>query len=249
MENFTRSVSRSLSRSVLTSVDANRVWRRTTYREFDGGRSMKTVRLGDDNHGKLWKIKRMFNFTQSKTHGKDASKARRSSKIASSEDEFQSGLLFEIYKNMSSNHELIKSSGSFLFECPLSASWRGKRLKLAAMTFGRFKLIVFASWWGKLLQLAAMADICLNRAEIVHVLAGYVKKSDNEGFPYWEEAMDSWGYKFVSAVEAVAEMAAIGFGLPKDAFTGLLKNGPHFLSPTGGDLGSHGKEDFRRISL
>ncbi|GJX82558.1 hypothetical protein Tco_0871864 [Tanacetum coccineum] len=105
MEKFTR----SLSRSVSTSVDANRVWRRTTYKEFDGGRSIKTVRLGDDNHGKLWKIKRMFNFTQSKTHGKDASKARRSSKIASSEDEFQNRLLFEIYKNMSSNHELTSA--------------------------------------------------------------------------------------------------------------------------------------------
>ncbi|GJX09645.1 flavanone 3-hydroxylase [Tanacetum coccineum] len=54
-----------------------------------------------------------------------------------------------------------------------------------------------------------------------------------EGFPEWEETMDSWGYKLMSAVEAVAEMAAIGFGLPKDAFNGLLKNGPHLLSPTG----------------
>jgi hypothetical protein len=35
--------------------------------------------------------------------------------------------------------------------------------------------------------------------------------------------MDSWGYKMISAVEVVAEMAAIGFGLPKDAFTSLMK--------------------------
>ncbi|KAF5782654.1 putative oxoglutarate/iron-dependent dioxygenase, isopenicillin N synthase [Helianthus annuus] len=63
-----------------------------------------------------------------------------------------------------------------------------------------------------------------------------------EGFPDWEETMNSWGYKLLSAVEAVAEMAAVGFGLPKDAFTNLMKNGPHLLSPTGGDLGSHGKE-------
>jgi hypothetical protein len=70
------------------------------------GRCKKTVRLGEDNHGKFWRIKKMFNFTNSKTQGKDTSKARRSSKIASSEDEFQNRLLFEIYKNMSSNREL-----------------------------------------------------------------------------------------------------------------------------------------------
>ncbi|GJR58358.1 hypothetical protein Tco_1500520 [Tanacetum coccineum] len=64
-----------------------------------------------------------------------------------------------------------------------------------------------------------------------------------------EELMDSWGYKLMFAVEAVAEMTAIGFGLPKDAFTDLLKSGPHLLSPTGGDIGSHEKEDFCRISL
>ena len=90
MENFTRSFSRSLSRgfsrSVSTSVDANRVWRRTTYGAFDGGRSIKTVRLGEDNHGKFWMMKNMFNFTNSKKQGKDTSKARRSTKNASSED-------------------------------------------------------------------------------------------------------------------------------------------------------------------
>ncbi|XP_068637359.1 uncharacterized protein [Aristolochia californica] len=44
-----------------------------------------------------------------------------------------------------------------------------------------------------------------------------------EGFPEWEENMDSWGHKMISAIEAVAEMAAIGFGLPKDSFTSLMK--------------------------
>ncbi|GLT60709.1 hypothetical protein SLA2020_334650 [Shorea laevis] len=63
-----------------------------------------------------------------------------------------------------------------------------------------------------------------------------------EGFPEWKETMDSWGYKMISAVEAVAEMAAIGFGLPKDAFTALMKQGPHLLAPTGSDLGRYGKE-------
>ncbi|CAH1413485.1 unnamed protein product [Lactuca virosa] len=102
MENFTR----SLSRSVSSSVDANRVWRRTTHRGFDGGRSMRTICLGEDNHGRFSKIKKMFNFIGSKKNGKDASKARRSSKISSSNDEFESRLFVEIYKNMSSIHEL-----------------------------------------------------------------------------------------------------------------------------------------------
>ncbi|KAL0397536.1 UNVERIFIED_CONTAM: hypothetical protein Scaly_0202000 [Sesamum calycinum] len=44
-----------------------------------------------------------------------------------------------------------------------------------------------------------------------------------EGFPEWQETMDSWGYKMISAIEAVAEMAAVGFGLQKDAFTSLMK--------------------------
>ncbi|KAL9251413.1 hypothetical protein AKJ16_DCAP12598 [Drosera capensis] len=63
-----------------------------------------------------------------------------------------------------------------------------------------------------------------------------------EGFPEWTSTMDSWGYKMISAIEAVSEMAAIGFGLPKDAFTSLMKQGPHLLAPTGSDLKCHGKE-------
>ncbi|KAL0464397.1 UNVERIFIED_CONTAM: hypothetical protein Slati_0327300 [Sesamum latifolium] len=62
-----------------------------------------------------------------------------------------------------------------------------------------------------------------------------------EGFPEWQETMDSWGYKMISAIEAVAEMAAVGFGLQKDAFTSLMKQGPHLLAPTGSDLRRHGK--------
>ncbi|KAG5565202.1 hypothetical protein RHGRI_001188 [Rhododendron griersonianum] len=63
-----------------------------------------------------------------------------------------------------------------------------------------------------------------------------------EGFPEWKDTMDSWGYKMISAIEAVAQMAAIGFGLPKDAFTSLMKQGPHLLAPTGSDLRRYGKE-------
>ncbi|KAL8248849.1 hypothetical protein R6Q59_005717 [Mikania micrantha] len=98
MENFSRSVS--------SSVDRNKVWMRTTNERFDGRRSIRTIHLGEDNHGAFWKIKKMFNFNNSKKYGKDTSKARQSSKIASSSDEFQSRLLNEIYKNMSSTLEL-----------------------------------------------------------------------------------------------------------------------------------------------
>ncbi|KAL1802587.1 hypothetical protein ACET3Z_031234 [Daucus carota] len=63
-----------------------------------------------------------------------------------------------------------------------------------------------------------------------------------EGFSEWKETMDSWGYKMVNAIEAVAEMAAIGFGLPNDAFTSRMKQGPHLLAPTGSDLSQYGKE-------
>ncbi|KAJ4711664.1 2-oxoglutarate (2OG) and Fe(II)-dependent oxygenase superfamily protein [Melia azedarach] len=63
-----------------------------------------------------------------------------------------------------------------------------------------------------------------------------------EGFPEWKDTMDSWGHKMISAIEVVAEMAAIGFGLPKDAFTSLMKQGPHLLAPTGSDLRCHGQE-------
>ncbi|CAA3032359.1 Iron ascorbate family oxidoreductase [Olea europaea subsp. europaea] len=62
-----------------------------------------------------------------------------------------------------------------------------------------------------------------------------------EGFPEWKDTMNSWGHKMISAIEAVAEMAAIGFGLQKDAFTSLMKQGPHLLGPTGSDLRHHGQ--------
>ncbi|KAL3815052.1 hypothetical protein ACJIZ3_016320 [Penstemon smallii] len=62
-----------------------------------------------------------------------------------------------------------------------------------------------------------------------------------EGFPEWKETMDSWGYKMISAIEVVAEMAAVGFGLHKDAFTSLMEQGPHLLAPTGSNLKRHGQ--------
>ncbi|KAK6933753.1 hypothetical protein RJ641_036647 [Dillenia turbinata] len=42
--------------------------------------------------------------------------------------------------------------------------------------------------------------------------------------------------------QAVAEMAVIGFGLPRNAFTSIMKQGPYLLAPTGSDLQRHGQE-------
>ncbi|WCJ18973.1 2-oxoglutarate (2OG) and Fe(II)-dependent oxygenase superfamily protein [Euphorbia peplus] len=63
-----------------------------------------------------------------------------------------------------------------------------------------------------------------------------------EGFPEWRDVMDTWGHKMVDAVHAVAELAAIGFGLSKDAFTSLMKEGPQLLGPTGSDLSEYTEE-------
>eukprot|EP00898_Chlorokybus_atmophyticus_P006771 jgi/Chlat1/7095/Chrsp57S09122 len=56
------------------------------------------------------------------------------------------------------------------------------------------------------------------------------------GFPEWSSIMDGWGNKMIAAVETVAEMTAIGFGLDATAFTSVMKLGPHLLAPTGCDL-------------
>ncbi|CAI9276608.1 unnamed protein product [Lactuca saligna] len=73
---------------------------------FNGGRSMRTVDLGEDNHARFSKIKKSFNcINDSKKSGIDASKSHRSSKISSSNNELQNKWLVEIYKNMSSVHE------------------------------------------------------------------------------------------------------------------------------------------------
>lgn len=59
--------------------------------------------------------------------------------------------------------------------------------------------------------------------------------------PTWQATMDSWGDKMLAAVEAAAQMAAVGFGLPRDAFSNLMANGPHLLAPTGADLAQNGQ--------
>jgi hypothetical protein len=61
-----------------------------------------------------------------------------------------------------------------------------------------------------------------------------------QGLPQWSTTMDSWGSSLLSAVSTVSTMAALGFGLPPDAFSKLLSGGPHLLAPTGSDLDKHG---------
>lgn len=60
-----------------------------------------------------------------------------------------------------------------------------------------------------------------------------------ENFPQWSEVMDRWGTLMMSCIRTVAEMLAIGLGLPNDSFLNLLDQGPHLLAPTGSDLGRH----------
>jgi hypothetical protein len=63
-----------------------------------------------------------------------------------------------------------------------------------------------------------------------------------QGIPQWCDVMDDWGSKLLGVVEAVAAMAALGFGLPADAFTSRMALGPHLLAPTGSDLQQHGQK-------
>lgn len=61
-------------------------------------------------------------------------------------------------------------------------------------------------------------------------------------FPEWKEVMDMWGGQMTRAVFTLAEMAAVGFKMPSDAFTSRMMYGPHLLAPTGSDFNKYGKE-------
>ncbi|KAJ3104062.1 hypothetical protein HK100_004109 [Physocladia obscura] len=52
----------------------------------------------------------------------------------------------------------------------------------------------------------------------------------------WQNQMDAWGAKLLAAVRVVAEMLAVGLGLPQDAIAGRTDHAPHLLAPTGSDL-------------
>lgn len=48
--------------------------------------------------------------------------------------------------------------------------------------------------------------------------------------------MDNWGTHMLDGCFTVAEMFAVGSGMPKNTFTKLMERGPHLLAPTGSDL-------------
>ncbi|KAI0080335.1 Clavaminate synthase-like protein [Panus rudis PR-1116 ss-1] len=59
----------------------------------------------------------------------------------------------------------------------------------------------------------------------------------------WTPIMEKWGKSMKQAVENLAEMAAIGLGLPQSAFTDAGRYGPHLLAPTASDLVKYSKKD------
>ena len=59
---------------------------------------------------------------------------------------------------------------------------------------------------------------------------------DAEEYPDFELKMNTWGEKLHSATLTIAEMAALGMGAEKSAFTSRMEGGAHLLAPTGSDL-------------
>ncbi|KAI0003574.1 Clavaminate synthase-like protein [Xylariaceae sp. FL0662B] len=55
----------------------------------------------------------------------------------------------------------------------------------------------------------------------------------------WTPVMETWGKSMKSAVSDLAEMAAIGMGLPASTFSNAGRYGPHLLAPTASDLEKH----------
>ncbi|KAI0847188.1 Clavaminate synthase-like protein [Daldinia vernicosa] len=59
----------------------------------------------------------------------------------------------------------------------------------------------------------------------------------------WTPVMETWGKSMKSAVSGLAEMAAVGMGLPAETFTDAGLYGPHLLAPTASDLEKYGQKD------
>ncbi|KAF4119931.1 hypothetical protein GMORB2_3619 [Geosmithia morbida] len=59
----------------------------------------------------------------------------------------------------------------------------------------------------------------------------------------WAPTMDLWGTCMKNAVSKLAEMTALGLGLPQDAFSSAGAYGPHLLAPTASDLSKYGARD------
>ncbi|KAI3329905.1 hypothetical protein F4824DRAFT_370790 [Ustulina deusta] len=59
----------------------------------------------------------------------------------------------------------------------------------------------------------------------------------------WTPVMTQWGRSMKSAVSGLAEMAAVGMGLPAGTFRDAGRYGPHLLAPTASDLRKYGEKD------
>ncbi|TFK92799.1 Clavaminate synthase-like protein [Polyporus arcularius HHB13444] len=59
----------------------------------------------------------------------------------------------------------------------------------------------------------------------------------------WTPVMEKWGTSMKTAVENLAEMAAVGLGLPRETFREAGRYGPHLLAPTASDLVKYGEKD------
>jgi isopenicillin N synthase-like dioxygenase len=59
----------------------------------------------------------------------------------------------------------------------------------------------------------------------------------------WAPAMNQWGSSMKNAVSKLAEMTAVGLGLPATHFSDAGRYGPHLLAPTATDLEKYGAKD------
>ncbi|CAK7200241.1 hypothetical protein SEUCBS139899_002932 [Sporothrix eucalyptigena] len=59
----------------------------------------------------------------------------------------------------------------------------------------------------------------------------------------WTSVMNQWGTAMKEAVTGLAEMAAVGLGLPAETFSDAGRYGPHLLAPTASDLDKYGVLD------
>ncbi|KAF6766661.1 hypothetical protein DFP72DRAFT_797261 [Ephemerocybe angulata] len=59
----------------------------------------------------------------------------------------------------------------------------------------------------------------------------------------WTPTMEKWGSAMKGSVADLAEMVAVGLGLPADTFRKAGQYGPHLLAPTASDLVKYGKKD------
>ncbi|KAG6814120.1 hypothetical protein H0H92_002115 [Tricholoma furcatifolium] len=75
----------------------------------------------------------------------------------------------------------------------------------------------------------------LNAANIVPQADGLKER--------WTPIMEKWGTSMQSAVADLAEMAALGLGLPAETFRHAGRYGPHLLAPTASDLVKYGGKD------